>query len=55
MLMIWFVIFVALTIFHAFFAWRISAKVARLISNILLGYILISIIILPIIIIKNIL
>ena len=55
MLMIWFVIFVALATFNMFFAWQISEKAERLVSNILLGYIIISIIVLPIIMIKNIL
>lgn len=55
MLMIWFVIFVALITFHMFFAWQISEKAERLINNILLGYIIISVIALSIIVIKNIL
>ena len=53
MLMIWFVIFVALATFNMFFAWQISAKVERLVSNIFLGYILISVITLIIIVIKE--
>lgn len=53
MLMIWFVIFMALVAFNMFFAWQISAKVERLINNIFLGYILISVIVLIIMIIKN--
>lgn len=54
MLMIWFVIFVVLTTFNMFFAWQINAKVERLTSNIFLGYVLISVIVLIIMIIKNI-
>lgn len=46
MLMIWFGIFVALVTFNMFFAWQISAKVERLVSNIFLGYVLVSAIVL---------
>lgn len=53
MLMIWFVIFVALVTFNMFFAWQISAKVERLVSNIFLGYVLVSVIVLIIMIIKE--
>lgn len=54
MLMIWFVIFVVLTTFNMFFAWQINAKVECLTNNIFLGYVLISVIVLIIMIIKNI-
>ena len=53
MLIIWFIIFVALTTFNMFFAWQISARVERLTSNIFLGYIFVSVIIFIIAIIKT--
>ena len=54
MLMIWFVIFVALAAFNMFFAWQINEKVARLTRNVFLGYVLVSVIVLIIIVIKEI-
>lgn len=53
MLMIWFVIFMALVTFNMFFAWQISAKVERLVCNIFLGYVLVSVIVLIVMIIKD--